>query len=76
MTEHQKAADYHRTQARKEFDWQGTPGYKNPADHAASRSRQESHQRAAGQADRAHAEITGQIVEYTPIGKPVFRKKY
>ncbi len=75
MSDHLKVADYHDAQARKEFDKQGQR-LMPQGEYIRSRSVQESHQRTADQARRQHADATGQIVEYTPIGKPVFRKRY
>lgn len=73
MTEHKKAADYHRAQANVEVAKQGRAGT-SAAEFASSRSAQMHHTNAAHSADRAHAAATGQTVVYTPIGTPVFRK--
>ncbi len=75
MSDHLKTADYHDAEARKEFDSQGRPGGMRQGEYIQSRMRQVAHQEAADRARSDHAAATGQIVEYTPIGKPVFRKK-
>lgn len=71
MSEHLRIAEYHREEARKAFDKQGEL-HLNPMGYAHLQSVQFDHERAAAAAESAHAEATGQRVDYTPLGKPVF----
>ena len=74
-SEHTKVAEYHREQADKLFAKEGTNTI-SAGERASLGNERLQHTRAAEASDRAHAEATGQKVGYTPLGKPVFTKKY